>query len=305
MSTKEFTRRVFSYIKQVNRDKDLPSAAVRVGLVIADHWNEKDGDAHPSLLTIALESGLADGTVRRMLPHLIERGHLAIKVGSRGSGHPNHYQPLEKSANGGVIKTANGGAIESANGGAIAEKPKAPFSRIKAPFKAKKAPTGALNTLEHTEHTKRAPSARSAADADSQSVITTSVDAPLNPAFSTSNDAPISEPDTPVPRAPDGARIQPADKQQPPPSRDNPIGAAANGANGHAVADASPFAQVLRIYPVDRVGNEAKAYFAFARALDVLGDLDAVLEGIADLMEERGADMPDLADALAAIECMQ
>ena len=55
-STKEFTRRVFAYIKQVNRDKDLPSAAVRVGLVIADHWNEKDGDAHPSLQTIALKA---------------------------------------------------------------------------------------------------------------------------------------------------------------------------------------------------------------------------------------------------------
>ena len=61
-STKAFARRVFAYIKQVNRDTDLPSAAVRVGLVIADHWNEESGVAHPSLQTIALESGLGEGT---------------------------------------------------------------------------------------------------------------------------------------------------------------------------------------------------------------------------------------------------
>jgi hypothetical protein len=89
MSSKKFSARVFAYIKQANRDKGLPSAAVRVALVIADHWNEKSGEARPSLQTIADESGLGEGTVRRMLPFLIERGHLVVQWGSRGSGQPN------------------------------------------------------------------------------------------------------------------------------------------------------------------------------------------------------------------------
>jgi hypothetical protein len=73
---------------------------------------------------------------------------------------------------------------------------------------------------------------------------------------------------------------------------------AANGA-----APASPFAQVLSVYPADRVGNEAAAFFVFTRALDALGDLDAVLEALASLMLEHGADdLPDLAEALAMVE---
>ena len=277
-STKEFTRRVFAYIKQVNRDKDLPSAAVRVGLVIADHWNENDGDAHPSLQTIALKSGLGEGTVRRMLPHLIERGHLAIQVGSRGSGHPNHYQPLEKSANGGVI--------ESAKGGAIAKKPKAPFSSIKAPSETKKAPTGALNTVEHTEHTKSAPSARSTARVDRVCLTETEKAA---------DDAPPNQ------RAPRGALVEPVEDQTQP-SRVNPIGTAA--ANGRAAPATSPFAQVLSVYPEDRVGDEAKAYWAFERALDARGSLNVVLEDLASLMQDYGDDVPFLIDILKTIERM-
>ncbi|MDE5465228.1 helix-turn-helix domain-containing protein [Bradyrhizobium sp. CSS354] len=227
-STKEFTRRVFAYIKQVNRDKELPSAAVRVGLVIADHWNEESGEARPSLQTIALESGLGEGTVRRMLPALVERGHLAVQVGSRGSGHPNRYWPLDESANGGAIKSANEGGIESANGGVSAKKPKAPFPGIKAPSETKKAPTGALNTVEHTEHSNSAPPARSSADDGRDSASDrTSVDEPLNPAFSTVDDALVPDPDGPVPR-PVG-RPETVEARQPPPA--SSIGTAATNAS--------------------------------------------------------------------------
>jgi hypothetical protein len=281
-STKEFTRRVFAYIKQVNRDKELPSAAVRVGLVIADHWNENDGDAHPSLQTIALESGLGEGTVRRMLPHLIERGHLSIQTGSRGSGHPNHYRPLEKSA--------NGGAIESANGGVIAKKPKAPFSKIKAPSETKKAPTGALNTVEHTEHSKSAPPARSTARVDRESIASNNLN--------TSDDA------SPNQRTADAALIEPvaAQELQPPERNETEMGRPA--ANRRVAPAASPFAQVLSVYPEDRVGDEAKAFFAFERALDARGTLSAVLEDIASLMLDYGDDVPFLADLMKTIERM-
>lgn len=117
---------------------------------------------------------------------------------------------------------------------------------------------------------------------------------------STADDAAFPEPDIPVQRARDRALTQSADQDQPPPSRPSPdLGRPA--ANGRAAPATSPFAQVLSVYPEDRVGDEAKAYFAFCRALDARGDLDAVLEGITSLMLERGADLPDLADALAAI----
>ncbi len=237
-STKEFTRRVFGYIKQMNRDKELPSAAVRVALVIADHWNEESGEAHPSLQTIALESGLGEGTVRRMLPALVERGYLAVQVGSRGSGHPNRYWPLDKSA--------NGGAIESANGGAITEKPKAPFSRIKAPSEPKKAPTGALNTVEHTEHTKkeRGSAARSA-DADRESATTSSA---------------TVDDETPNQRAPDGALIEPVeDDIQRKPSATS-IGAAANGADAGRSRDEA-YAALWAAYPNHVSENDSREVF--------------------------------------------
>ena len=75
----------------------------------------------------------------------------------------------------------------------------------------------------------------------------------------------------------------------------------ANGADGRAAPDASPFAQVLSVYPADSIDSEAKAFFVFGRALDALGGLDAVLDALASLKRERGADAPDLADALETI----
>ena len=78
----------------------------------------------------------------------------------------------------------------------------------------------------------------------------------------------------------------------------------ANGANGRAAPDASPFAQVLSVYPEDRVGNEANAYWAFERALDARGSLNVVLEDIASLMQDYGDDVPFLIDILKTIERM-
>jgi len=297
MSTKAFARRVFAYIKQVNGDKDLPSAAVRVGLVIADHWNEESGEAHPSLQTIALEGGLGEGTVRRMLPDLIERGHLAVQWGSRGSRHPNHYWPLDKSA--------NGGAIESANGGAIPEKPKAPFSGIKAPSEPKKAPTGALNTVEHTEHSKSAAPPRSSARVDRGSAPSSSAD-----------DAPetTADDEPPIQRAPHVALNEQRDDQQLLPSRvasEKNIGRPANGANG-AGAHASDadhefnarmlagFETITRVWPPERVGDEREVFEAFCDAFPKRG-LTRVVITIQRMRLECGDNVPWLAEALKMI----
>ena len=153
-----------------------------------------------------------------------------------------------------------------------------------------KAPTGALNTVEHTEHSKSAPPARSTARVDRESIASNNLN--------TSDDAP------PIQRAPEGALIEPvpAQKQQPPERNETEMGRPA--ANRRAAPDATPFAQVLSVYPEDRVGDEAKAYFAFARALDVRGSLSAVLEDLASLMLDYGDDVPFLADLMKTIERM-
>jgi hypothetical protein len=94
----------------------------------------------------------------------------------------------------------------------------------------------------------------------------------------------------------------PESQKQPPPSRVPEIGTAVT--NGHAPPTTSPFAQVLSVYPEDRVGNEAKAYWAFERALDARGSLHVVLEDIASLMQNYDDDVPFLADLLETIERM-
>ena len=213
-----------------------------------------------------------------MLPHLIERGHLAIQVGSRGSGHPNHYQPLEKSANGGVI--------ESANGGAIAEKPKAPFSRIKAPSETKKAPTGALNTVEHNEHSKSAPSARSTARVDRGNVTETE---------KTTDDAPH------IQRAPGGALIETVEAQ-PQPSRVNkkmgpPVNVDADDAWRWV-----QFLNVVRVWKPEFVGDEAAAYEVFHRLMAAGRRLHAVIDDVTSMMLDYGDDPPSLAGVLMTIE---
>ena len=100
----------------------------------------------------------------------------------------------------------------------------------------------------------------------------TADDAAHNRAFGTVDDAPIPATDGPVPRA--DARTEPVEQSSRVKS-EKEMGRAAT--NGGAASVPTPFAQVLSVYPEDRVGDEAKAYFAFKRALDARGTLSAVL----------------------------
>lgn len=114
---------------------------------------------------------------------------------------------------------------------------------------------------------------------------------------STVDDAPV-----PQPLAPDEVasliRQPNQQKQNPPSSASKNIGRpAANGAG----AEASPFAKVLDLYPADCVSNEPKAFSAFIRAVNALGNLDAVLGALDRLMQETGPGFPDLADAMVMI----
>ncbi|WP_338689599.1 helix-turn-helix domain-containing protein [Bradyrhizobium sp. 26S5] len=114
-----------------------------------------------------------------------------------------------------------------------------------------------------------------------------------------SNSANTADDETSIQRAPGGALIETfaAQKQKPPERNETEMGTAANGR-----AAPSPFAQVLSVYPADRVGDEAKAYFAFDRALAARGSLSVVLEDIASLMQDYGDDVPFLVDLMKTIE---
>jgi DNA-binding transcriptional regulator YhcF (GntR family) len=141
-SSKKFAARVFAYNKQVRCDRKLPSAAKVIAAVIADHWNEESGEAHPSTSTIAKEAGLSQPTVRRMLPNLVERGHVAITFGSRGSGHPNRYWPMEKEP---LKETTASQSIEPKT-----SQLKIPPERPIEPFSPSIETSLSMNTLEHT-----------------------------------------------------------------------------------------------------------------------------------------------------------
>jgi len=141
------------------------------------------------------------------------------------------------------------------------------------------------------------------ADADRESAKTTAVDAPLNPVFTTSADATISDPPRPNQRA--VALIEPLAENQPPPSRDEiELGPAANGANaghGFEARRRAEFAKLKRDWPPERI-DEAEAYEAFCDAVAVRG-LTAVVVAVQNLtLENGGADnLPFLSDALETI----
>lgn len=68
----------------------LPSARL-VGLTIGAHMDTEASGAHPSLKTIARETGLSYATVNTQLRELEFLGLLTILPGG-GKGHPNRYE---------------------------------------------------------------------------------------------------------------------------------------------------------------------------------------------------------------------
>jgi len=158
---------------------------------------------------------------------------------------------------------------------------------------------------QESKRTAKPPSC--SADDDRRCIATddsgsTALDAAPNPAFGTVDDAAISEPLIPVPRA--DARTETVTLQKQPSPERVEIEMGFLAANGRAAPAPSPFAQVLSVYPEDRVGDEAKAYWAFEGALDARGSLSAVLEDLASLMLDYGDDVPFLADLMKTIERM-
>jgi hypothetical protein len=108
MSSKSFTRQIFSWLRQINIDCELPPNAAKVAITLAaDYFNEDQGGmAWAALQTIASDARLAKATVISMVRRLQGRGHLRIEWGKRGSGHSNHYFMVLKTEHGDLFEHA-------------------------------------------------------------------------------------------------------------------------------------------------------------------------------------------------------
>lgn len=95
MSAKH-TRTVFAWLNQVVNDPGVAGSAFKVGYVIAQHINEKTGEAWPGLDTIAEKIAMSEGTAFAGVRSLSARGHLHVTHGRRGSGHSNRYRLIVK-----------------------------------------------------------------------------------------------------------------------------------------------------------------------------------------------------------------
>jgi hypothetical protein len=309
--------------------KNVPSGGFRLLYAITQCLNEVNQfHCFPSIEYLAALIKRAPSTVWSMLPKLEEIGAIEIEWGSKGSGHPNVYRLPEeflafyfgpekgqtpkpvlgpkKPRQIGVSKPRQTGVFDQLENPDTP--PKKPRSTVKKPghigvshflatdsHKKERGIGGGMYTRK-AYATREAPSAARSADDDRESAVinsaNTSVDAPLNPAKTTSDDATFSAPDRPVPRA--DARTETAAQKQPSPERDATELGAPNGAR-------AAFADVRYAWPSDRTDDEG--YAAYVAALAAAhGDTEVVLDAIWERLEESGADPPWLSDALRRIE---
>jgi len=91
----DFTKRKFSWLDQVARDRDVSGEGFRLAYILAsDHLNRGTGDAWPSQDALAEKLGLrSPRSIKHLVDQLEARGHVEVTVG-RGRGHSNRYAPL-------------------------------------------------------------------------------------------------------------------------------------------------------------------------------------------------------------------
>jgi hypothetical protein len=108
MSSKKFTAQIFTWLCQINADRDLPPNAAKVAIALAaKYFNEDEGGAAwAALQTIASDARLAKATVTSMVRRLQEHGHLRVQWGKPGSGHTNRYWMEVKTEHGDLFDYA-------------------------------------------------------------------------------------------------------------------------------------------------------------------------------------------------------
>ncbi|WP_426615363.1 hypothetical protein [Bradyrhizobium sp. McL0616] len=277
----------------------VPHAFAHVAIRLATQMtNRRTGLAWPSPETLGAAIGMSASNVRRGFEAAVEVRLIEIvQPGRRGRGsHTTIYRltmprakiekQLAQIAAGGDLNDA-GRSPQISTGGDLDEVRKSP--KTPAVNRQKHPPQIATggddlpvrdNYQRNIEH---GEAAVCSADADRESASTASA---------TISNAP------PIKRA--LALIDdPFGDHQPPHSRDDLNTGTPANASG---ADAEPgFADVLREYPADCIGDEAKAYWIFDDDLAGWSPSD-VVKAVAEFVRERGADdFPPLADALMII----
>jgi hypothetical protein len=229
-----------------------------------------------------------------------EHGHLSVEWGRQGRGHPNKYRLLLKPQQGAVSSGSR-----KPHQPAVLKSQKTPHAEKSKPHfdDPITAPACHEPLQNHLKNHMSAPTARNSARVERGAVTeteTTSLDAPLNPAFTTADAAAISEPLIPVPRAPEGARIQPAEQDQPSSCRASPEMGPAAIAHGQACREAKDRRRVAA--ETAKCANAGPAFAAvYERGRQVLGaDKADILVG--GLFDAYGDDTEGMLDALACAE---
>jgi len=94
---KIFTKQVFTWLRQIKNDHELPPSAALCALQLTEHLNRRHGGAAwASCEHVANAIGMSKATVVTLL-HLFERrGHLKVEWGKPGRGHSNQYWMILK-----------------------------------------------------------------------------------------------------------------------------------------------------------------------------------------------------------------
>jgi hypothetical protein len=101
MSSKGFTKQIFDWLYQVNRDARLRSHKLdtAVALELSIYFNEgEDGRAWPSSKRIADAIHVHETSVLRAMERLSAAGHLHVVWGRPGKGHTHQYWMILKPA---------------------------------------------------------------------------------------------------------------------------------------------------------------------------------------------------------------
>ena len=100
MGSKEFSKKTFKWLYQLNADFELWAVCTKVGVQLTAHFNEEDQDgrAFPSCKYIADVIGVSEKTVIRAVRRMQAREHLRVIWGVPGRGHPNQYWMIIKPA---------------------------------------------------------------------------------------------------------------------------------------------------------------------------------------------------------------
>jgi hypothetical protein len=81
LSSKQFTRQTFDWLRQINNDPELSPTNVRVLLMLATEYFNEDagGAAWPGYATLATKLGISKQTVINSVHHAHQRGHLRVE----------------------------------------------------------------------------------------------------------------------------------------------------------------------------------------------------------------------------------